>query len=90
MRKNIFDLGYKIVWIGHCRAYLQKIPDLPIVEVYKFKYTEEISGIKKSYWNVRPLTTTDEKIDSILPRDWKNKNFMGFRKFYELEEWLKS
>lgn len=90
MRKNAFDLGYKIVWIGHCRANLQRIPDLPIVEFYKFKYTNENDGKKNFFWNVRPLAMTDEKIDEALPKNWKDKNFMGFRKFHELLEWISS
>lgn len=90
MNKNVFDLGYKIVWVGHCRAHLQKIPDLPIVELYKEKYVDELSGRKNFFWNVRPLVISDEKIDLALPKNWKDKRFMGFRKFHELEEWLES
>lgn len=90
MRKNAYDAGYEIVWIGHCKANLQKIPDLPIVEFYKVKCSDEISGKKKFYWNVRPLCITDEKIDATLPPDWRDRCYMGFRKFHELEQWLRS
>ena len=90
MKENVFDLGYKIVWIGHCRAVLQKIPDLPIAELYKFKYNSEIDGKKKSYWNIRPLSMTDKVLDEVLPKNWKDKNIMGFKRFNDLEEWLQS
>ena len=88
MKKNAFDKGYKIVWVGHCRAVLQRIPDLPIVEFYKAKYESAFDGSKKKYWNVRPLCMTDEKIDEALPENWQYKNMMGFKKFQDLEDWL--
>ena len=89
MKKNAFDLGYEIVWVGHCRGHLQRIPDLPIVEFYKAKYENEFDGSKKYYWNVRPLAMTDEKINEVLPVHWQNKNIMGFKSFRDLEEWLR-
>lgn len=90
MNKNAFDLGYEIVWIGHCRGHIRKIPDLPIVEFYKAKYENQFDGKKIFYWNVRPLVIKDDKIDEALPRDWRNKTTMGFKKFRDLEEWIKS
>jgi hypothetical protein len=90
MNSNAFDKGYEIVWIGHGRAHIKRIPDLPIVEVYKLKCIDDFTGEKISFWNLRPLAMTDEKIDDALPKNWRDKSFAGFRKFQELEDWLRS
>lgn len=89
MKKNMFDKGYEIIWVGHCRAKIQRIPDLPIAEIYKEKFIDDLSGKKSFYWNVRPLIMTDEKLDDILPKNWRDKYFMGFQKFHEINAWLR-
>ena len=84
----MFDKGYEIVWVGHCRARCQRIPDLPVAEFYKDKFVDEITGNKFFFWNVVPLALTDEKIDDALPKDWRDKRYMGFKKFNDLKNWL--
>jgi hypothetical protein len=86
--QNTFDLGYELVWVGHCRAHLKKFNALPIIEFYKSNYVDEWSGKKVSTWSFRELAMTDVEIDKALPNNWKFKRVSGFSKFNELHEWL--
>lgn len=90
MKKNTFERGYEIVWVGHCRAHLAKFAELPIVEFYKSSYLDSFTLKSSHAWSIRPLAMTDEKIDFALPNNWRDKTFFGFKKFVELLEWLES
>jgi hypothetical protein len=88
MRQKISDLGYSLSRESKDLLVLSKLSCLPIVQLEKFTYEDEWSGITKTYWNLRPLCMKDEEIDAVLPRDWRDKRICGFLSLEEAKSWM--